>query len=68
MSGVEINIYDSWFDPIVSSLPGLVPDGFIYLRADPETCYKRLLQRARDEEISRVTLPYLEVPVQLIAL
>jgi len=61
MSDVEINIYDSWFDPIVSALPGLVPDGFIYLRADPETCYKRLLQRARDEEIARVTLPYLEV-------
>ncbi|KAL2467607.1 P-loop containing nucleoside triphosphate hydrolase superfamily protein [Forsythia ovata] len=26
MNEMEINIYDSWFDPVVSSLPGLIPD------------------------------------------
>ncbi|CAK9251200.1 unnamed protein product [Sphagnum jensenii] len=31
MSEMEISIYDSWFNPVVSELPGLVPDAFIYL-------------------------------------
>lgn len=59
MSEMELSIYDSWFDPIVSSLPGLVPDAFIYLRAEPEICYSRLLNRARAEE-NTVTLEYLQ--------
>lgn len=58
MNEMEISIYDSWFDPVVSSLPGLIPDGFIYLRATPDTCHKRLLLRNRSEEGS-VTLDYL---------
>ena len=34
---------------MVSSLQGLVPDGFIYLHATPETCLRRLTSRcARD--------------------
>ncbi|CAK9177534.1 unnamed protein product [Ilex paraguariensis] len=58
MNEMEISIYDSWFDPVVSSLPGLIPDGFIYLRASPDTCHKRLLLRRRAEE-GGVTLEYL---------
>lgn len=58
MSEMEISIYDSWFDPVVSSLPGLVPDGFIYLRASPDTCHKRMMMRKREEE-SGVSLDYL---------
>lgn len=27
---------------MVSSVKGLVPDGFIYLRATPETCMRRM--------------------------
>ena len=38
MSDMELDIYDSWFDPVVSALPALAPDGFIYLRATPGTC------------------------------
>ena len=38
------------FDPVVSTLQGLVPDGFIYLHATPETCMRRLTSR-------RVRLP-----------
>jgi deoxyadenosine/deoxycytidine kinase len=34
-------VYDSWFDPVLASSPSLVPDGFIYLRADPSTCLQR---------------------------
>jgi len=59
MSEMELSIYDSWFDPIVSSLPGLVPDAFIYLRAEPEICFNRLQSRARTEE-NAVTLEYLQ--------
>lgn len=55
---MEISIYDSWFDPVVSSLPGLIPDGFIYLRASPDTCHKRMKSRKRAEE-GGVTLDYL---------
>lgn len=58
MNEMEISIYDSWFDPVVSTLPGLIPDGFIYLRASPDTCHKRMLGRKRDEE-GGVSLDYL---------
>ncbi|GMH00336.1 hypothetical protein Nepgr_002175 [Nepenthes gracilis] len=58
MNEMEISIYDSWFDPVVSSLPGLIPDGFIYLRASPDTCHKRMMLRKRAEE-GGVTLDYL---------
>ncbi|KAF7836459.1 Deoxynucleoside kinase domain containing protein [Senna tora] len=58
MNEMEISIYDSWFDPVVSSLPGLIPDGFIYLRASPDTCHKRMKLRKRAEE-GGVSLEYL---------
>ncbi|KAM7266658.1 hypothetical protein ACFE04_004555 [Oxalis oulophora] len=58
MDEMEISIYDSWFDPVLSCLPGLVPDGFIYLRASPDTCHKRMLSRKRAEE-GGVSLDYL---------
>ncbi|GKV51296.1 hypothetical protein SLEP1_g57964 [Rubroshorea leprosula] len=58
MNEMEISIYDSWFDPVVSCLPGLIPDGFIYLRASPDTCHKRMMLRKRAEE-GGVTLDYL---------
>ncbi|OIV93961.1 hypothetical protein TanjilG_05664 [Lupinus angustifolius] len=58
MNEMEISIYDSWFDPVVSSLPGLIPDGFIYLRASPDTCHKRMKLRKREEE-GGVSLDYL---------
>lgn len=55
---MEISIYDSWFDPVVSTLPGLIPDGFIYLRASPDTCHQRMKSRKREEE-GGVSLEYL---------
>ncbi|XP_042486170.1 uncharacterized protein LOC122066435 [Macadamia integrifolia] len=58
MNEMEISIYDSWFDPVVSCLPGLIPDGFIYLRASPDTCHKRMQLRKRTEE-GGVSLDYL---------
>ncbi|KAL2503454.1 P-loop containing nucleoside triphosphate hydrolase superfamily protein [Abeliophyllum distichum] len=59
MNEMEINIYDSWFDQVVSSFPGLIPDGFIYLRASPDTCHKRMFLRKRAEE-GGVSLDYLQ--------
>lgn len=59
MNEMEISIYDSWFDPVVSCLPGLIPDGFIYLRASPDTCHKRMMLRKRAEE-GGVSLEYLQ--------
>ena len=58
MNGMELSIYDSWFDLVVSVLPGLFPDGFIYLRASPDTCHRRLQLRKRAEE-NNVSLDYL---------
>eukprot|EP00243_Klebsormidium_subtile_P004331 TRINITY_DN18304_c0_g1_i1.p1 TRINITY_DN18304_c0_g1~~TRINITY_DN18304_c0_g1_i1.p1 ORF type:complete len:742 (-),score=177.64 TRINITY_DN18304_c0_g1_i1:334-2559(-) len=59
MSDMEISIYDSWFDPILSAIPTLIPDGFIYLRANPNTCFNRLKKRGRSEETS-VDMDYLQ--------
>ncbi|RRT54893.1 hypothetical protein B296_00023755 [Ensete ventricosum] len=58
MNEMEISIYDSWFDPVISCLPGLIPDGFIYLRASPDTCHERMKSRNRTEE-GGVSLQYL---------
>lgn len=59
MSDLELNLYKSWYDPVVSQIPGMIPDGFIYLRASPETCFARMNSRNRSEE-SGVSLEYLE--------
>ncbi|CAI9114839.1 OLC1v1015648C1 [Oldenlandia corymbosa var. corymbosa] len=58
MNEMELNIYDSWFDPVVAALPGLIPDAFIYLRASPDTCHRRMVSRNREEE-GGVSLDYL---------
>lgn len=44
---------------MVTMAPTLVPDGFIYLRATPQTCMSRLMNRNRDEEAA-VHISYLE--------
>ena len=56
----QLSIYDSWFDPVLKTLPTLVPNGFIYLRAGPDTCHRRMKMRARSEE-GTVGLDYLQV-------
>ncbi|GIL56514.1 hypothetical protein Vafri_11863, partial [Volvox africanus] len=55
----ELAIYDAWFGPILASLPTLVPNGLIYLRASPETCMARLKKRARSEE-GGIPIAYLQ--------
>lgn len=41
MGDVEVAVYDSWFGPLLRTLPALVPDGFIYLKCEPTTCMQR---------------------------
>eukprot|EP00210_Caulerpa_lentillifera_P009216 g8786.t1 len=59
MDDMQLQLYDSWFNPLIKEVPGLIPDGFIYLRANPETCLRRLKRRARSEELT-VSEGYLE--------
>eukprot|EP00940_MAST-03C_sp_MAST-3C-sp2_P000181 g181.t1 len=59
MTDLELNLYRSWYDPIVSQLPGMIPDGFIYMRSSPKTCFERMHSRNRSEE-SGVPLEYLQ--------
>ena len=44
------------FQPIVEASPSLVPDGFIYLQAEPDVCMTRLQHRQRAEESGVSTL------------
>ena len=64
MSEMEISIYDSWFNPVVSELPGLVPDAFIYLRASPDTCMQRLHSRKR-QVLKYVHVLYLQLNTKI---
>jgi len=58
MNMLEWKLYQEWFSWLVD---GYVqkPNGFIYLRANPETCYKRLVNRKRQEEFG-ISLDYLK--------
>jgi len=60
LNEMEMAIYRSWFEFMLSDRPSLVPDAFIYLRALPETCHARMRVRARGEE-SAVPLDYLHL-------
>lgn len=59
MGDLELSVYDSWFSMEVAQDRALTPDGFIYLKARPETCIKRLRTRNRSEEAG-VDTAYLE--------
>jgi deoxyadenosine/deoxycytidine kinase len=59
LSELQRDVYLSSIKPIIKSVPSLQPDAFVYLRAKPQTCYDRLLQRSREEE-NGVKLEYLE--------
>jgi len=59
MSETEWAIYQDWSTYLLDSLGELQLDGFIYLRADPETCAKRMSKRGRPEE-QGVTVDYLK--------
>jgi deoxyadenosine/deoxycytidine kinase len=58
MTALEWNLYTEWFSWLAEDT-SIRPDGFIYLKATPQTCYQRLLKRNRSEEAG-VSLHYLE--------
>lgn len=51
LSDLELGVYDSWLNEEVAVDAQLTPGGFIYLRAQPQTCFVRLQARARSEEV-----------------
>lgn len=58
----QLNTYEksalrTWFRDSMSRIPH--PSLIIYLRVEPATCYSRVLERARKEEVARVNLQYL---------
>mgnify|MGYP003884648785 CR=1 FL=1 len=59
LTEMEFDLLTTYFSPLCRKFPQIIPNGFIYLRANPETCYQRLQGRNRTEE-STVSLPYLE--------
>jgi Deoxynucleoside kinase len=59
MDNVELEVYDSWFNPLLEMRPQLVPDGFVYLRTNADTCARRIEMRSRKEEAG-VPIDYLE--------
>ena len=58
MSPVEWHIYTEWFSWLAEKYAP-IPNGFIYLKTTPETCYQRVLKRQRSEE-SSLGLDYLK--------
>ncbi|CAK9855149.1 unnamed protein product [Sphagnum jensenii] len=59
LNALEVAAYEAWYHGVVAALPNVVPDAFVYLRADPVVCYDRLKARARSEEAG-VSLDYLK--------
>ncbi len=59
MNALEWKLYQEWFSWLVDNYMAK-PSGFIYMKTDPEICYKRLLKRNRSEEAG-VSKEYLKL-------
>ncbi|XP_051830102.1 deoxyguanosine kinase, mitochondrial [Antechinus flavipes] len=60
LNDVEWAVYQNWHSFLLQEFSkNIFQDGFIYLRASPQVCFKRLRQRARAEE-KDLELGYLE--------
>ncbi len=45
---LEMTLYHRWFDMVASEI--VMPSGFLYVRADPDTCDERIHGRGREGE------------------
>ena len=52
---IEYKIYMEWFREFTNDLP---PIYFVYVRAEPEICFERILKRGRQGE--QISLAYLQ--------
>jgi len=57
LNDIEWNLYTNWFEWLSKTF-NVEPCLFIYLKTNPEVCFKRLQKRSRNEE-SSVPLDYL---------
>jgi hypothetical protein len=60
LTPMELAVYRNWFEFMMEDKPQLVPDAFIYLRAEATTCFDRMRSRNRNEE-GGVSLDYLDL-------
>ena len=49
ISELEWKLYDQWYEWLLNDY-NVRPDIYVYLRASPDTSYKRMLERKRKEE------------------
>lgn len=56
MSDIEWDIYQQWFNFLIDQCP--LPQGFIYLKVDPEIAFERIKKRNRKAETT-LSLEYL---------
>ena len=58
ISEMEWKLYDQWYEWLLNDY-NVTPDIYVYLRASPDTSYKRMLERKRKEE-NGVPLDYIK--------
>jgi deoxyadenosine/deoxycytidine kinase len=49
---IEWKLYDEWFNWLIEHFKCIKPELYIYIRADTNTSYSRMLKRCRKEEIA----------------
>jgi deoxyguanosine kinase len=59
ISKLEWELYIEWFDWLTAEFKSIIPDYYIYLKADPAVSFKRIQQRTRSEE-STIPFEYIE--------
>jgi len=59
VSELEWQLYEEWFGWLTDHFKSITPRAYIYLKADPNISYQRMVNRTREEEQS-VTLEYIK--------
>lgn len=59
LNDAEFHVYNHYHQWLLEQFPQLRPQGILYLRTQPSTCYTRLHRRARAEEAD-VSKEYLQ--------